>query len=210
MKIHDLTLDGQNRVNSGITVPADRTGVEIYNNIITAMHDDGVSIEDSDVTLTGNNFFGNAYGINISDLDDGDDVVGDYPHNNQFFNNSTYGFYYDDSSNDPTIQAANNWWGCNGGPRSAGCTNATNSSSNIASMPFLKLALSASPTPIQIGETSTLTAFMTSSSGPVSPISGLPWFNPLPAIIRTGTNFGILVGNLHPDWNWDAKFLDHL
>ena len=84
-----------------------------------------------------------------------------------------------------TVTAENNWWGCNAGPGAAGCDTSTpgaNPSDTAPSVadfnPWIVLGVSAVPTNINAGGTSTVTADMThnsdgadtSGSGTVPPI----------------------------------------
>ena len=69
------------------------------------------------------------------------------------------------------ILAENNWWGCNYGPGAtgAGCSGATNSATNsgsggIDANPWLVLGLTASPTMVVSGNTSSLTASLKKNS----------------------------------------------
>ncbi len=72
------------------------------------------------------------------------------------------------------IMAENNWWGCNYGPGAtgAGCSGATNGASNAGAggidfNPWLVLGLTASPSTIASGGTSTLTASLKKNSANV-------------------------------------------
>lgn len=57
-----------------------------------------------------------------------------------------------------TINAANNWWGCNAGPGSAPCDRSISTSGSLTTAPQLTLRHNASPSTIVVGQTSTLTA----------------------------------------------------
>ena len=71
-----------------------------------------------------------------------------------------------------TVNAANNWWGCNAGPNSAGCDSSDNPvAATVTLAPWVVLSASASPNPIQVNQTSTLTADVlhNSSGGSLTP-----------------------------------------
>src|SRR5205085_11070422 len=72
-----------------------------------------------------------------------------------------------------TLDAENNWWGCNYGPGAtgAGCSATTNDVFNngsgaVDADPWIVLGVNASPNPITPGATSTVTADMTHNSTP--------------------------------------------
>src|SRR6185503_20619843 len=56
-----------------------------------------------------------------------------------------------------TLNAENNWWGCNAGPGNAGCDSVTGT---VDFNPWMVLGVSASPTSISPGGNSTVTADM--------------------------------------------------
>ena len=60
-----------------------------------------------------------------------------------------------------SLNAENNWWGCNAGPGNAGCDSVTGI---VDFDPWLVLGVSASPNPISTGGTSTVTADMRRNS----------------------------------------------
>jgi hypothetical protein len=62
------------------------------------------------------------------------------------------------------VTATNNWWGCNGGPGASGCDTVLASGGTANSNPWLVLSISANPTQINPGATSTLTADLTHNS----------------------------------------------
>lgn len=81
-----------------------------------------------------------------------------------------------------TANAANNWWGCNGGPGSgSGCDKADYSGGVLIFTPWIVLSNAASPNPIQVNQTTTLTAdFLHNSAtgalttGQIGVLLGLP------------------------------------
>ncbi|HSE11599.1 MAG TPA: Ig-like domain repeat protein [Rudaea sp.] len=145
-------------------------------------------------TITGNTFTGNIAGASAQ----GGAIIiftgvmtARY---NRFFGNSAgtaSGLYM--SFGDPTpfrsVDARDNWWGCNGGPTAIGCdtiyptTSTTPPLTNgqISFDPWIVLAHSASPGKISINQTSTLTASFLQdnhggalSAGNLGALIGLP------------------------------------
>ena len=91
------------------------------------------------------------------------------------------GALYNHGSNLATTTAANNWWGCDGGPGAAGCDVATGDGSTLNFSPWLVIANTASPGAINSGQATTLTAsVLTNSAGQtltaaqISVLVGLP------------------------------------
>jgi predicted outer membrane repeat protein len=93
-----------------------------------------------------------------------------------------------------TINAAENWWGCNAGPGNAGCDGIGGLTASITSIPRLVLAHSASPAAVPVGQTVTFTASFLEDSNhqPVSPanlsgLAGMPvaFTNPLLGVITS-------------------------
>ncbi len=65
-----------------------------------------------------------------------------------------------------TIDARFNWWGCNEGPTGAGCDTIGGVTANITTDPRLFLTHTASPNPINAGQSTTLTASFLRDSKP--------------------------------------------
>ena len=68
-----------------------------------------------------------------------------------------------------TLNAENNWWGCNAGPGHAGCNSV---SGPVDANPWLVLRITATPNSIFVGGTSTLTADLTFNSNNVDTSAG--------------------------------------
>jgi hypothetical protein len=88
---------------------------------------------------------------------------------------------YNHASNSANTTAQNNWWGCNTGPTVAGCDQAASDGGSLNFAPWIILTNSASPNPILINQSTTLTAsFGQNSAGDpltptnVSALIGLP------------------------------------
>lgn len=70
-----------------------------------------------------------------------------------------------DNATSGTLNATDNWWGCNGGPGATGCTTVIDSSgSTVDYTPWLTLTASASPTSITTSDSATITASLTENS----------------------------------------------
>ncbi len=85
------------------------------------------------------------------------------------------------ASNGANILAANDWWGCDGGPGVSGCDVATTDAGGLTDTPFIVLSNTASPVNILPGQSTTLTAsFLQNSVGTaltpaqISVLLGLP------------------------------------
>jgi hypothetical protein len=88
-----------------------------------------------------------------------------------------------------TVDARWNWWGCNSGPNTAGCTSTNTTVGTIDSSPHLTLTANASPASVAENQSSTITASLTRDSAGNTPAgnvfpSGLP--------IALTTNLGAL------------------
>jgi uncharacterized repeat protein (TIGR01451 family) len=111
--------------------------------------------------------------------------TGTQAHFNNFVNNAG-GFVWSGSE---TLNAENNWWGCNAGPGNTGCDSVTGP---VDFDPWLVLGVTASPNPTTPGGTSTVTADMTHNSI-AADTSGLGTV-PLTAVAFTATEGTILPG----------------
>ncbi len=89
-----------------------------------------------------------------------------------------------------TTSADNNWWGCNAGPGSAGCDTVGNSGGAVQTLsPRLNLTHTATPSTVNVGATSTLTASFLKNSGNANVSS-----SDLGALIGRSISFGSAVG----------------
>ena len=84
--------------------------------------------------------------------------------NNRIVDNTSAGLRNEDP--DASVDARQNWWGCNNGPGSAGCDGVTSpdGGSNPQFTPWLTLSLSATPSDIESGATSSLLARLSNLS----------------------------------------------
>lgn len=72
----------------------------------------------------------------------------------------------------PNVDAQNNWWGCNGGPGSAGCDTVGaggSATGTVDADPWLVLGASANPTSVPVNGTSTITASLAGNSDGATP-----------------------------------------
>lgn len=71
---------------------------------------------------------------------------------------------YNHGSNGANTFATNNWWGCNGGPGTAGCDVVGSDGGTLTYNPWLIITNTASPNPISPGQATTLTASVLKNS----------------------------------------------
>lgn len=91
------------------------------------------------------------------------------------------------------VDAADNWFGCNGGPGATGCDTVTGSgASHVTSSPYLVLAVSALPSSIAPGATTTIVASIRQDSAGSSFPSGT---FPSGVPVAFSTNAGALDGS---------------
>jgi Cohesin domain/Carboxypeptidase regulatory-like domain len=166
MTISNNTFDGM--VNPDTTVPTWGSGVRTYTPSFTGP-----------VNITGNTFKNSYAGVGIRGVpnDGGASIAGMDIHVNfnRFFNN-TYGIS-DGAAG--TLDAKNNWWGCNYGPGAggAGCSGTANGihlngTAAVDASTWLKLTTSASPSQVVIGGTSTVTSLLRLNNNNVTPGGG--------------------------------------
>ena len=103
------------------------------------------------VNLDSNSILGNGTGVLVQSQGVADPKV------NRIVGNTVAGL----NNVDGTVNAENNWWGCNEGPGNAGCDSVTGTADFN---PWLVLNVSASPNPIPAFGNSTVTGDMTDNS----------------------------------------------
>lgn len=113
-------------------------------------------------TITGNHLAGNVRGINVAESGLTSPAQMQV-HFNEIVGNSTAGI---ENNSSVTIDATNNWWGCNSGPNTSGCDSTTGS---VTGDPWLELTIGANPSTIApsgypTADTSTITASLTMNS----------------------------------------------
>jgi hypothetical protein len=137
-------------------------------------------------TITGNRLSGGAYGLYVypGPLAAGATVTA---HGNVLSGNSRYGVFNGDTAYGSSLDATENWWGCNAGPAAAGCS----AESGLTRFdPWLVLGISASPSTLPAGSSSTVTADVThDSAGNDASASGTI---PDGTTIAFATDFGTL------------------
>ena len=181
-----------NIAGSGIFVGGGNAGIAIAGNRL----DDSPSENSSLVAITDVGF-GNNTNITVlgNDLTDGmrgvsaTGGVGDEleVHFNRIASNATAGAR---NSTTGTMDAENNWWGCNGGPGAAGCDVVSNTGGGTLDFdPWLVLGVSANPASIPLGGTSAVTASLARNSDGVT-----PGFNTFPSAIPIA--FGATLGTI--------------
>ncbi|HKO36534.1 MAG TPA: Calx-beta domain-containing protein [Pyrinomonadaceae bacterium] len=95
-----------------------------------------------------------------------------------------------DNPNNQTVDLEKNWWGCNAGPGNTGCGAVVGTGADFD--PWIVLGVTASPTSVTPGGSSTITADMTDTSAGADSITNVP----LPNASFSATN-----GNMLPTSN---------
>ena len=140
------------------------------------------------VSITGNDFSGNGVGVYVGSgslasgasvavqgnnlADETGDTLGEGP--DGVYNRSGV-----------TVDATDNWWGCNTGPNTPGCSN---TEGPVNSTPWLVLGITASPSSVTVGNSSTITADVTHDSTGAVAASTIPDGT----TIAFATDFGVL------------------
>jgi hypothetical protein len=146
------------------TLSASLGAVDISGNSVVGSASSSITIRPTGggtgvYTVTGNRLSGGKYGLYAysSSLASGATVT--------LRGNDISGDFQDGVFNDPasggSIDAIDNWWGCNGGPGASGCTVV---SGDVTFDPWLVLGVSASPTSVAAGGHSRVTADLTRNS----------------------------------------------
>ena len=156
--IHGNTVEAAS--GSSIYIGGVSSGIDVRNNTITGGDGPALNVAhdfpgqyasnlNKDVTVTGNQLLSNSSGITIA----ANAYAGTLEaHGNRIFGNN---IGVANSDSDSILDASDNWWGCNEGPRHADCDGAA---AAIDVTPWLELEVSSDPTEIGQDETSTVTA----------------------------------------------------
>jgi hypothetical protein len=186
LTISDNLFDGITNPDP-VNVPTWGAGVRFYEPTVTAP-----------VNITSNTFTNSYAGVGVRGVpnDPGADITGMPIHVNfNSFIGNTNGIS-DGAAG--TLDAQNNWWGCNFGPGvgGTGCTGTANGvfnngSGSVDANPWIVLGISASPNPITPGGTSTVTADMTHNSDNAVP-SGTTF------VPQVGVAFAATEGTMAP------------
>jgi len=147
------------------TLSNDLGAVDISRNAVVGSNSSAVTVRPTgggtgSYTITGNRLSGGKYGVYVyaGALASGATVT---LHGNDLSGNSGDGVYNGDPTYGGSIDATENWWGCNGGPAGPGCS----AVSGVPTFdPWLVLGISASPSTLQAGGSSTVTADVTHDS----------------------------------------------
>jgi hypothetical protein len=171
--------DGQPiTLNAGIFGPGGLTNVEIIGNKI-----DGRGATDStgrppnaihiavaaggvinNVRILGNDISmspGPARGEIFTNESGGGSVSGVVAHFNRIRGDADFGVQNKAAA---TLDATENWWGCNGGPGASGCTTAGGSGGAVDTDPHLVLGVTAAPSSVLLNQSSAITASLTRDS----------------------------------------------
>jgi uncharacterized repeat protein (TIGR01451 family) len=162
----NVTVTGntfQGSLFHGVDVSGANSNVLVQNNLINGVgfsavriHDPGAVGANADIRVLGNLLFGSGdFGVNATDTIGGTNLV----NFNRIVGSVSGGL--SNTATGPLLNAENNFWGCNAGPISAGCDTATG---NVDFNPWLVLSISAAPTSIFTGATSTIAGDVTRNS----------------------------------------------
>lgn len=159
-----VTVTGNTLTSDGA---ADSYGVTFYA---------GYNGNNVTATMTGNLVQNWDYGIYVEECASGCAATpGTYTavdiHFNRIVDNTTAGL---ESTANSTVDAENNWWGCNAGPGQTGCdaTVQAGGTGSIDADPWLVLALSVNPGFVNVGTLANLTATLTTNSDGATPTGG--------------------------------------
>lgn len=174
---HDALVAGNTITTSdanGVQLTGGNNGIQIIGNRVTGnTFGGGVRIRDdagvpgaganNNVTIVGNDLTGNPVGIDIADHGHSGDLVARF---NRIAGN-TEGLRMDDT--EELVLATDNWWGCNTGPGVA-CDDIVGAgASNVDTNPWLTLGVSASPTTVGPGGSSSITASLAQNNVGATP-----------------------------------------
>ncbi len=148
------------------------TGNNIHNSTAGATADIRIFEGNNNLTIKGNTIRNGAgRAVRINNVGTGAGNSANITLNfNRIVSNAVAGVIVDAGGYTGTLNAENNWWGCNYGPGAtgAGCAATTNGVTGaVDADPWLKLDLTVAPNPILVGGTSNLTADLTFNSTPV-------------------------------------------
>ncbi len=149
----------ENMNNNAIQLADGNDGITVSGNTIedsgfaaVRVTDFGGAGENSNITVTGNTLTGGDSAINVAP----DGLSGALTASGNRIVGNTTGILMNDA--DGTVNAANNWWGCNAGPPSPGCDSVGGSdAADVSTATPLTLSINA-PAKIKKGKTKTITA----------------------------------------------------
>ncbi len=173
--------------NNAIQLADGNNGITVSNNDIdksgfaaVRVTDFGGPGENSNISVIGNTLTGNDAAINIAP----DGLSGTLTASGNRIVGNTTGILENDT--DSTVNAINNWWGCNAGPGNPGCDSVGGTDAgDVTTAPVLTLSISG-PAKIKSGKTKTITANI-NGSGPCQFPDG--------TVISFGTTKGTLSGS---------------
>jgi hypothetical protein len=190
----NITISNNSTVAERLVVLLNTTDTLITGNTMTTTpQSSGITIAggNDNITVRGNTLINNVNGgIRVQDAIGGSPNTNVTIDHNRFVGNPVGGVELLAGGYTGTLDAQNNWWGCNAGPGSAGCD--TTTGAGIDSNPWLVLGISATPTAIPIGGMSAITASLRrNSDGADTSAQGF-----VPA--STPATFGATLGTMSP------------
>jgi hypothetical protein len=159
--------DSTGRPDVGININS-RAGAAISN----------VGVTGNDITMVGPG--PSRAGILVSQSTGAPDGAGSTSGVSAHFNRIVGSFNYGVQNDAPTtVDATENWWGCNTGPNTSGCSATGGLGGAVTALPYLVLNASAAPSSVAQNQTSAITASLTNDSNGNTPAgntfrSGVP------------------------------------
>lgn len=194
VRIRGNTFTNGRTGGQAIAVQGGVKNLEISGNLITNIADAGILFVDyygdgpnSSTVISGNTIIGansteltDSAGIAVSTrTTDGPGSSGDPGYagtltvtGNRIVDNGIAGLRNDVAG--ASVNAQNNWWGCNAGPAGAGCDATASSAGAIESEPHLVLTMTTAPASVQVGGSATVTAALNSNSAGQSVTTPVP------------------------------------
>ena len=190
----NITISSNSSVGERLVVFLNTTSSQITGNTMTSTpQSSAITIAggNDNITIRGNTLINNVNaGIRVQDAIGGSPNTNVTIDHNRLVGNPVGGVELLAGGYTGTLDAQNNWWGCNAGPGSAGCDSTTGT--GIDSNPWLVLGIAAAPTSIPPGGASSITASLRrNSDGLDTSAQGF-----VPA--TTPATFGATLGTMNP------------
>jgi hypothetical protein len=211
---NNVFTNNQNAAVELAATTASQSNIAITNNVMTGNGNGVLSTGTTGLTITGNTITGSlgsqvalgggnngvmilsntivggsTRGIRLVDLGTGlGPEANVFVHVNRIKGNATAGIDVAAGRYTGTLDATNNFYGCNTGPNTAGCDAVTGA---VLSTPYLVLNIAAAPTAVLLGQPATITADLTrNNTGQDTTVLGtIPNGTP----VTFGTNLGTVM-----------------
>lgn len=179
--------------STAVFIGGGNSNLLVANNSITGNGGSAVGLSggfgypaDAGITIRSNALIGNLRGVNIAT--GADSTTGIEVHFNRIVGNTAFGIL--NGSATATVNAENNWWGCNYGPGATGpgCSGTTNGISGaVDANPWLTLRTSATPNAVMQGGTSNISSNLNTNSDNVTTSGFVPNGTPATFAATLGT-----------------------